>query len=147
MNHIVMHCPEQGLDKFEEISFLLKQQKDGKIASLGEFLRVSEERPYCRPGKDESSVKYLNKAKKFFDVSIYIFMPLIKPTVYRSKAVLQLRVVQRAQLKVMVAQMPEVLQDPLATCPTSLQTHACISGRALASETTRHFSWPSHSSN
>ena len=69
MNHIVMHCPEQGLDKFEEISYLLKQQKDGKIASLGEFLKVSEERAYSRPGKDESSVKYLNKAKKFFEVS------------------------------------------------------------------------------
>lgn len=24
MNHIVMHCPENGLDKFEEISVLLK---------------------------------------------------------------------------------------------------------------------------
>ena len=24
MNHIVMHCPDSGLDKFEEISYLLK---------------------------------------------------------------------------------------------------------------------------
>jgi hypothetical protein len=29
---------------------------------------VSEERPYSKPGKDESTVKYLAKAKKFFDV-------------------------------------------------------------------------------
>lgn len=34
MNHIVMHCPDSGLEKFEEISYLLKQQRDGKIESL-----------------------------------------------------------------------------------------------------------------
>ena len=45
-NHIVMHCPESGLDKFEEISYLLKQQRDGKIESLSDFLKVSEERTY-----------------------------------------------------------------------------------------------------
>ena len=70
MNHIVMHCPEQGLDKFEEISYLLKHQRDGKIANLGEFLKVSEERPYSKPGKDDSFLKYIQKARKFFDVSL-----------------------------------------------------------------------------
>jgi hypothetical protein len=72
MNHIVMHCPEQGLDKFEEISNLLKQQKEGKIANLSEFLKVSEERPYSKPGKDDTTAKYIAKARKFFDVSTYI---------------------------------------------------------------------------
>lgn len=71
MNHIVMHCPEQGLDKFEEISYLLKQQREGKINSLGEFLKVTEEQPYSRPTKDEASVKYIQKAKKFFDVRYF----------------------------------------------------------------------------
>jgi hypothetical protein len=42
MNHIVMHCPESGLDKFEEISYLLKQQRDGKITNVSEFLKVTE---------------------------------------------------------------------------------------------------------
>jgi hypothetical protein len=50
MNHIVTHCPDNGIDKFEEISYLLKQQREGKIASLSEFLRITEERPYSKPG-------------------------------------------------------------------------------------------------
>lgn len=70
MNHIVMHCPEQGLEKFEEISYLLKQQRDGKIESLSEFLKLSDDRSYSRAGKVESTVKYLQKARKFFEVSI-----------------------------------------------------------------------------
>ena len=59
MNHIVMHCPDQGLDKFEEISLLLKLQRDGKIANLSEFLKVSDDKGYSKPGKDEASVKYI----------------------------------------------------------------------------------------
>lgn len=69
MNHIVMHCPEQGLDKFEEISYLLKKHREGKLANLSDFLKVSDERTYSKPGvKDESTVKYIQKARKFFDV-------------------------------------------------------------------------------
>jgi Radial spokehead-like protein len=73
MNHIVMHCPESGLDKFEEISYLLKQQREGKIHNLSEFLRVTEDRQYCRPGKEmhvELTARYLSKAKKYFDVRL-----------------------------------------------------------------------------
>ena len=72
VNHIVMHCPESGLDKFEEISYLLKQQKDGKIVNLSDFLRVTEERAYSKPSSAETkelTSKYIQKAKKFFDVS------------------------------------------------------------------------------
>ena len=50
MNHIVTHCPDNGIEKFEEISYLLKQQREGKIESLSEFLRIFEERPYAKPG-------------------------------------------------------------------------------------------------
>ncbi len=72
MNHIVTHCPDNGIDKFEEISFLLKQQRDGKIQSISEFLRVTDERPYSKPGKEiqgEEAAKYFAKAKKLLDVS------------------------------------------------------------------------------
>jgi hypothetical protein len=31
MNHMVSHFPDNGIDKFEEISYLLKQERDGKI--------------------------------------------------------------------------------------------------------------------
>ena len=87
MNHIVMHCPENGLDKFEEISYLLKQKRDGKIENLSEFLMVSEERPYSRPGKDshgEHTINYLLKAKKFFDVS---YIKFIKKTASKHQSV------------------------------------------------------------
>jgi Radial spokehead-like protein len=63
MNHIVSHCPESGIDKFEEISYLLKLQRDGKIKSLSEFLKISDDRAYSKPAKLESGAeKYLQKA-------------------------------------------------------------------------------------
>ena len=67
-----MHCPDSGLDKFEEISYLLKQQKEGKIVNLSDFLRITEDRPYSKPSSaqtKELTSKYIQKAKKFFDVS------------------------------------------------------------------------------
>lgn len=72
MNHIVTHCPDNGIDKFEEISYLLKQQREGKIESLSEFLRITEERPYSKPGKEiqGEETKYFAKAKKLLDVSL-----------------------------------------------------------------------------
>lgn len=71
MNHIVTHCPDQGLEKFEEVSYLLKLQREGKVASLSDFLRISEERTYSKAGKSEaSSAKYIQKAAKFFSVSL-----------------------------------------------------------------------------
>lgn len=72
MNHIVLHCPESGLEKFEEISYLLKQQREGKVTNISDFLRLSEDRAYSKPGKEahtELTGKYLAKAKKFFEVS------------------------------------------------------------------------------
>mmetsp|Transcript_6705 Transcript_6705/g.4838 ORF Transcript_6705/g.4838 Transcript_6705/m.4838 type:complete len:94 (-) Transcript_6705:660-941(-) len=31
MNHIIIHCPEEALNKFEEISFLLKKENKNSI--------------------------------------------------------------------------------------------------------------------
>jgi Radial spokehead-like protein len=71
MNHIVTHCPDNGIDKFEEISYLLKLQRDGKIKSLSDFLLIAESRAYSTPGKalHDDTEKYLAKAKKMLDVS------------------------------------------------------------------------------
>jgi hypothetical protein len=69
MNHVVMHCPDSGLEKFEEISYLLKQQRDGKIESLSEFLKISEDRAYSEPNKSGNTAAFLQKARKLFDVS------------------------------------------------------------------------------
>jgi hypothetical protein len=40
MNHIVVHCPEEGLEKFEEISYLLKHKNHLEIK---DFLKISED--------------------------------------------------------------------------------------------------------
>ena len=39
VNHIIMHCPENGLDKFEEISYLLKHKE---TMDINKFLKVTE---------------------------------------------------------------------------------------------------------
>lgn len=78
MNFIVTHSPDNGIDKFEEISYLLKQQREGKLGSLSEFLKICEERPYSKPGiaiHGETTIKYLQKAKKLLDVRT-LFIPL-----------------------------------------------------------------------
>ncbi len=68
VNHLVMHCPDTALDKFEEVSFLLKN-KDS--IDMKEFLNVEEDRPYSRYSEDIADLTkdFLNKAKKYFDVS------------------------------------------------------------------------------
>jgi hypothetical protein len=83
MNHIVTHCADNGIDKFEEISYLLKLQRDGKISSLSDFLLVAENRAYSTPGKalHGDTEKYLAKAKKMFDVSFLYRILLSIPSV------------------------------------------------------------------
>lgn len=67
MNHIVMHCPDEGLDKFEEISYLIKH-KD-KI-DMTEFLKITGDANYSKPDTDmrELTIRYIQRAKKLFEV-------------------------------------------------------------------------------
>ncbi len=51
MNYIVMHCPDQGLDQFEEISYLIKN-KDKHAMEV--FLRVREAWKYNNPSQVQS---------------------------------------------------------------------------------------------
>ena len=72
MNFIVTHSPDNGIDKFEEISYLLKKQREGKLQSLADFLSVADERSYSKPGiavHGETTIKYLQKVRKLIDVS------------------------------------------------------------------------------
>jgi hypothetical protein len=71
MNHIVIHCPEEGLEKFEEISYLLKH-KDKH--DLNEFLKVTEGgQTYSSHNEEikELTHKFLHKAKQFYEVIIF----------------------------------------------------------------------------
>ena len=69
VNHIVMHCPDKGLDQFEEISYLLKH-KDS--INMEHFLRVIESDKYNTPSADFKEIveKYVAHAKKHFEVRI-----------------------------------------------------------------------------
>ena len=152
MNHIVMHCPEQGLEKFEEISYLLKQQRDGKIESLSEFLKLSDERSYSKAGRDESTVKYLQKARKFFDVSkmmmridllyhIFLNNPLKFFYCIRKKEVKPEKVESQLEMMQLLREVPQLhLADMFQTC---LQTPECINGQVLVLETMKRSYWQS----
>eukprot|EP00347_Sterkiella_histriomuscorum_P000777 403374544 len=66
MNHIVIHCPDKGLDQFEEISYLLKHKDE---IDMQEFLKISEKYDYNIQSRYFSQVteEYGQHAKKFFE--------------------------------------------------------------------------------
>lgn len=49
MNHIVLHCPSDALNKLEEISYLLKH---GDMLAIEDFLKVNEARLYSQPSTE-----------------------------------------------------------------------------------------------
>jgi hypothetical protein len=53
MGHIVVHCPEEALNKIEEISYLIKNKK---TLAIEEFLKVNEIHNYARPSEKETKV-------------------------------------------------------------------------------------------
>ena len=70
MNHIVMHCPTDGLDKFEEISFLLKNKDK---YNLEDYLKVSEEKRHAKfdQGASVIGAEELIKSWSLYQVSNY----------------------------------------------------------------------------
>ena len=127
MNHIVTHCPDNGIDKFEEISYLLKLQRDGKIKTLSDFLLISENRAYSTPGKalHGDTEKYLAKAKKLLDVSYnnrIQFLSIFHPSVNLNTCVYRIRRKVLLEVKVLlrVAKMHLPMEEPLALLTTFL---------------------------
>lgn len=72
VNHIVLHCPDEGLDKFEEISYLIKNKES---IDMNEFLKITGDNNYSKPDVDmrELTIKYIQKAKKIFEVIYLLF--------------------------------------------------------------------------
>jgi hypothetical protein len=69
ITYIVMHCPDEGLKNFEEISYLIKN-KD-KLCTK-QFLNVDDVRHNQAPSKacvKELTSKFITEARKFFEVS------------------------------------------------------------------------------
>ncbi len=67
MNHVVMNCPEEGLDKLEEISFLLKNKETYR---LQDFLKTNEESLYAKFNEDFAAItkEFNTKANAYFVV-------------------------------------------------------------------------------
>ena len=51
MGHIVIHCPEEAINKIEEISYLIKNKKTHAIE---EWLKVNEIHNYAQPSDKET---------------------------------------------------------------------------------------------
>lgn len=68
MNHISTHCPDQAMDKLEEISYLIKNKEN---IDMSQFLKVAEDRKYSQADKclAEQTKDAIIKARKFFEVS------------------------------------------------------------------------------
>lgn len=87
MNHIVIHCPDDALNKLEEISYLLKH---GDTLAIEDFLKVNEKRVYSEPASGdtvESTESVIESSQKFFKVStilcIYNLSQFTSETNYR----------------------------------------------------------------
>lgn len=52
MTHIVKHCPEEGLNKLEEISHLTKSNDGAKI---DKYLKTSVTKPYAVPSDEKTN--------------------------------------------------------------------------------------------
>ena len=50
MNHIVIHCPKDALDKLEEISYLIKHCD---MLAIEEFLMVNSNHLYAAPSTNQ----------------------------------------------------------------------------------------------
>lgn len=68
INHIIMNCPEEGISKFEEISFLLKN-KDNYW--LEDFLNCSVAKPYASTNYSSYYIldQSIKNARALFSVS------------------------------------------------------------------------------
>ena len=70
MDHIVYHCPQDALNKLEEISYLLKE---GNTSKLEHFLLTNKVETYCKPsdsGTKEATKSYVYRSKQMFKVNM-----------------------------------------------------------------------------
>jgi len=68
MSHIVQHCPRDSLNKFEEVSYLIKKQNS---INIDDFLKTRVAKDYAQPADEStkaSTSQSISEAKKFFTV-------------------------------------------------------------------------------
>ena len=72
MNRLVASCPDRALERFEEVSYLIKN-KD--TLALEEFVKVSESRAYCVANEEvaKGTQAHIDKVRGLFEVSHSIY--------------------------------------------------------------------------
>ena len=76
MDHIIIHCPDDSLNKLEEISYLIKH-KD--THAIDEFLKTHQIPVYAKPADEitcENSQPSIDASKDFFKVSLFFIFIL-----------------------------------------------------------------------
>ena len=68
LNRLVASCPDKALERFEEVSYLIKN-KD--TLALEEFVKVCEAREYCTPNEEvaKGTQAHIDKVRGLFEVS------------------------------------------------------------------------------
>ena len=68
LNRLVASCPDKALERFEEISYLIKN-KD--TLALEEFVKVCESRDYCIANEEvaKGTQAHIDKVRGLFEVS------------------------------------------------------------------------------
>ena len=68
LNRLVASCPDRALERFEEVSYLVKN-KD--TLALGDFVKVHESRDYCVPDAEvaKGTQEHIDKVRGLFEVS------------------------------------------------------------------------------
>lgn len=69
MDHIIMHAPNEALNKLEEISYLIKSDDKKGIQN---FLLINRDQLYNKPGEEtikKATEQYIKDAKSFWEVS------------------------------------------------------------------------------
>jgi hypothetical protein len=72
MAHIVRHCPDDGMNKLEEVSYILKHSNTIKKE---EFLKTKVNKDYAKPSDEVTKActqVYIDSCKKYFVVSFFI---------------------------------------------------------------------------
>jgi hypothetical protein len=75
MDFLVIHYPDEALEKFEEVSYLIKK---GDNAKLEQFLCTEDKRNYAQHCSAAATVtaKYITRASAFFSVKTYFSVDL-----------------------------------------------------------------------
>ena len=78
MDFLVINYPNEALEKFEEVSYLIKK---GSIEKLEEFLCTEDKRTYAQhcPATAGVTAKYIARASAFFQVKTFSLIFIHRP--------------------------------------------------------------------